>query len=958
MSTVAGPTWRYDGFLSYSTTADYQTARRMEAFLEAIHKLASRDTPVRHLQICRDGSDFRLPNAARERPPDDDPIWDIIHSQLAESRCLLVLCSPASVASPWVSREVDWFLANRGADAVMPVVTAGADPIGRPEECFPPPLVAAGLHRTRIWYDLRGYGSRSKDGQRGDRVRDPEDELVRVASDLLDWDADAHGQLTTLWQREQLRTRRRQASVAGVAALILIALAIYATYQARQASRAAARAQVASFVNVAAAQRDAATGVLVLNEAGRLSEAPPYGATSLAVRFATTPRPLAILRGHESAVVTVAFAPRSDTLLTASQDGTARVWPAGSAAAVVLRGSGAPLTAAVFSPDAALVATAAIDGNIAISPADGKGSSRRLSGHTGAVRSLQISDDGQLIVSASDDGTAWVWRVADGSTVGVLSGHEGAVQSAVFSKRGDRVLTASDDGTTRVWDVSNGRELSKFGYPGYIRFSSAQFGPDERMVIASSSEGTGWIFDIAQRFPFMTLPGSSAPIVSAAFSGNGEWIVGAQEESVRLWRVAALRWVGQRNESASTFDTGSHIRKAVFSADSTRVAGVSDDGVARVWTIDESEEPLVLGAHDGPILDVAFSADGTRLATASGDGTVRVWRVAAPAEPTKADLHRGPVAGVQLSAAGDHIATRTRDGVVRVWTRQGERVDAARELNGSYRTAELSSDGSHIVTVNDEGELTVLRFDTLQETSRLPQRDGARLAAIDDGGMHVVTLAGERNVRVWRTGMALPIELKTGDAFVVRVAMSADGRYAAAAGQDGVVQLWRVGESGDGVELRGHQMAVTTLAFSSDGRYLASGSDDGTARVWDVSGVAPPRVFAHTSPVYSVAFAAGGDALVTGSLGAARVWRLHAADVPIDLPMSGGETWSVAFSPDAAEALAADRDGRLWSWHIGWRWLAAHLSGMRACLPADARVRLLGEIASAAAAAASACAAR
>ena len=80
----------YDGFLSYATASDYQAARRVEAFLESIHKLAPRAGGViRRLQVCRDGSDFKLPKIQRESFPDEDPIWKIIVSQLQKARYLL-----------------------------------------------------------------------------------------------------------------------------------------------------------------------------------------------------------------------------------------------------------------------------------------------------------------------------------------------------------------------------------------------------------------------------------------------------------------------------------------------------------------------------------------------------------------------------------------------------------------------------------------------------------------------------------------------------------------------------------------------------------------------------------------------------------------------------------------------------------------------------------------------------
>src|SRR5215469_13555193 len=142
---------QYDGFLSYATASDYQTARKVESFLESFHKLAPpAGASIRQLQVCRDASDFKLPKPSSGEAADEDPIWHIILSQLQQAKYLLVLCSPAAAKSPWVAKEVAWFIENRGPVAILPLVPMGTDPVGNPPECFPKELISAGVHSGRI----------------------------------------------------------------------------------------------------------------------------------------------------------------------------------------------------------------------------------------------------------------------------------------------------------------------------------------------------------------------------------------------------------------------------------------------------------------------------------------------------------------------------------------------------------------------------------------------------------------------------------------------------------------------------------------------------------------------------------------------------------------------------------------------------------------------------------------
>ena len=73
-------------------------------------------------------------------------------------------------------------------------------------------------------------------------------------------------------------------------------------------------------------------------------------------------RELQILRGHEKRVNSASFSPDGARLVTASWDGTARLWDAVSGAEVaVLKGHRGSVWAASFSPDGARVVTASSD---------------------------------------------------------------------------------------------------------------------------------------------------------------------------------------------------------------------------------------------------------------------------------------------------------------------------------------------------------------------------------------------------------------------------------------------------------------------------------------------------------------------------------------------------------------------------------------------------------------------
>ena len=148
-------------------------------------------------------------------------------------------------------------------------------------------------------------------------------------------------------------------------------------------------------------------------------------------------------------------------ILTASWDHTAQVWDAATGAALgpVMRHR-EQVNSARFEPKGPLIVTASDDGTARVW--EGDRSVRELR-HAGGVNSAEFSPDGRRIVTASDDQTARVWEVSTGTPLCAPLRHDKRVNSAVFSADGRRIYTASDDGTVRIWDVS-----SKFDNPALL----------------------------------------------------------------------------------------------------------------------------------------------------------------------------------------------------------------------------------------------------------------------------------------------------------------------------------------------------------------------------------------------------------------------------------------------------------------------------------------------------------
>jgi len=194
------------------------------------------------------------------------------------------------------------------------------------------------------------------------------------------------------------------------------------------------------------------------------------------------------LAGHEDIVYTAKFSLDGTQVVTASNDGTARVWQLESGQSQVLAGHEWVVQDAVFSPDGTQVVTVGYYDNTARVWNLETGESQVLA-HEDAVLDAEFSPDGTQVLTASYDGTARIWDLQTGQFVS-LDDHETGAYSAEFSPDGTRVVTGAVDWGQAVylWN-RQGQLLARFDGRNPI------FGP-EGQTIAVVFDGKAQVYDI------------------------------------------------------------------------------------------------------------------------------------------------------------------------------------------------------------------------------------------------------------------------------------------------------------------------------------------------------------------------------------------------------------------------------------------------------------------------------
>jgi WD40 repeat protein len=284
---------------------------------------------------------------------------------------------------------------------------------------------------------------------------------------------------------------------------------------------------------------------------------------------------------------------------------------------------------ASFSPDSQTIVTATDDNSIKLWQTNGT-LQATLTGHTDKIRSAIFTPNGEIIVSGSEDKTVKIWQ-KNGKLIHDLKGHSGQITSVCLSPDGKIIASASADGTVKLWQI-NGKELSSFKVErGWI--TSASFSPNGQIIAAAGTDGSVKLWSLTKVVEKLqkqqsieastdiqllrSLQIESDKIMSVTFSPDGAMLATATAGgTARIW--------SKDGTPLSILKHTSGLTNISFSPDSQMLLSASTDKMVRLWNIDGTLLQTLKGNKDA-VWSASFSPDGKAIASASADGTVMLW---------------------------------------------------------------------------------------------------------------------------------------------------------------------------------------------------------------------------------------------------------------------------------------------------------------------------------------------
>jgi WD40 repeat protein len=331
-------------------------------------------------------------------------------------------------------------------------------------------------------------------------------------------------------------------------------------------------------------------GLLTLGAA--CEPAPPQALTLV------VPGPVPVLEwpAHPGACSLLRFSPDGEHLVTGGMDSDLKIWDARTGRLRrTFRGGGAPCLALDLSPDGTLVASANDPTAIRVwNLATGR-EVARLDHHASPPSTLAFSPDGSRLASGGRDQILIIWDIETGQPIQELNPHGHAITLVRWGTGGHLASAALGCPYIRLHDSANGQELRKLaGYdledqydpasPNGLRrlwVEDAAFSPDGSLIATADFDDTVRVWDSASGYLLKAVQENRTVPYRLAFDPGGKWV--ACVDHAGDLAIVEL----ESEQVVKRLPLGDGLLAFQIRPDSGAVAASYEDGMVRIWTLEE-----------------------------------------------------------------------------------------------------------------------------------------------------------------------------------------------------------------------------------------------------------------------------------------------------------------------------------------------------------------------------------
>lgn len=284
----------------------------------------------------------------------------------------------------------------------------------------------------------------------------------------------------------------------------------------------------------------------------------------------------------------------------------------------------------------------------------------------------------------------------------------------------------------------------------------------------------------------------NAPILSVAFSPNGNWLAtGSMDKTIKVWNMATgrLKYHFRGHQEM--------IRAIAFSPDNKWLASSSADRTVRVWNLASGKLHYQLAGHPSEVWSVAFSPNSAWLASGSKDKTIKTWEVATRKLQHILAGHKDGIATLAYSPDGTVLASGGIGGMVKLWNLEnGQLLDTLSQHKDEIWSIAFSPDGKLLATTGKDKTIKIWQTKSYSlQKSWIAHKHGVSSIVFSPDSEWIISTSLDNQIKFWNIAdgqLEHSVSGGNNNDWLWSIAISPDAKWLAAGGASRTVKLWKL----------------------------------------------------------------------------------------------------------------------------------------------------------------------